>query len=117
MLSAGVEGGNVGVEMDEATGTERGERPYVISETSVITTCTRKAGGTRRTTVLKLNAVQSVGGFFNWCTESQGEECDETKLAEHSGKFTLFKAIDCCRDDLKLELMEECDQPLYDYSL
>lgn len=92
MLSAGVEGGDVGVEMDEATGTERGERPYVISETSVITTRMRKAG-TRCTTVLKLNAVQSVGGFFNCCTESQREECDEGKLAEHSWKFTLFKAV------------------------
>lgn len=91
MLSAGVEGGDVGVEMDEATGTERGERPCIISETSDITTRTRSAG-TRPTTVLKLNAVQSVGGFFNWCTESQGEECDESKLAEHSWKFTLFKA-------------------------
>lgn len=91
MLSAGVEGGDVGVEMDEATSTERGERPYVISETSDITTRTRRAG-TRRTSILKLNAVQSVGGFFNWCTESQGEECDESKFAEHSWKFTLFKA-------------------------
>lgn len=92
MLSAGVEGGDVGVEMDEATSTERGERPYVISETSDITARTRKAG-TRRTTVLKLNTVQSVGGFLNWRTESQGEECDESKLAEHSRKYTLFKAV------------------------
>lgn len=92
MLSAGVEGGDVGIEMDEATGTERGERPYVISETSDITARTRKAR-TRRTTILKLNTVQSVGGFLNWCTVSQGEECDESKLAEHSWKFTLFKAV------------------------
>lgn len=28
----------------------------------------------------------------------------------------LRLSIDCCRDDRKSELMEECDQPLYDYS-
>lgn len=75
--------------MDETTGTKRGKGAYV-GQTSVMTPCAREGRNTRRrTTVLKLDAIQSFRGSFGWCTESQGKECDGGKLIEHRWKFTL----------------------------
>lgn len=76
--------------MDETARTRRGEGAYV-GQSSVITPRARnyKGRNTRRTTVLKLDTIQSFRPSFGWRTESQGEERDEGKLVEHLWKFTL----------------------------